>query len=1604
VTRDRFFFHAHLISFMLITALWLYSVEGLAFQMTPSSITESEGTAISLGITIEPGDWQEPDGTWVNQCAAEGVANAKWVAIMKFHYVDETATFGISDFDGDVHLEYSGANINDSTRWFKCESSSQAPSSNRSWSGFAVVINEDNLVEGPERAKLVLHKVQINSSSWIADSMFININGNFANSDWRVSVENVAPTSVYPDESISFDAIGKRSTNPDFSYNDGWSVSFLLSTDSDISLSDTVLETRRFGDFASEFNETWTGVLNVQPGTYWVGACSTISDDDPSNDCSLGEEITVLGDLEGPDLDVIALSADPASVESGGRIEILTDIENAGIAAAGASTLRLYLAKNNQVSEDDIQIATSAMPALAAGESWRFSQSVVIGVSPGDYYLLACVDPVTDESSIQNNCAFGPVITVSARPVDECGVQPLSCDSVISGTLNSDDCATGPRGANHYAEKFTIDGLAGDRLFLNGYWFGTLDGYLYIEGPTGLTVAHNDNHTGKSNSRIEYELKQDGQFTVWATSYNSGERGSFDLSLGCDSPPGPDLVPDALAVDEAALLPGQKMVVSTRLRNMGDADSDAAWLRYMLSSDPVIDFSDTELASNRSNRLTAGSSRAVDRELLAPATPGAWYLGVCADVVAGEASLSNNCSAGTLINVNPRQACTRRSLSCGEYVTGYLSSADCSNGPRGNGFLTEVLEINVTNGREFVISAEWNDIDGYLLLNDPSSAVVAEDDDSGPGSRIEYKAAQAGVHELWVTSFDRNETGSFGVDLRCGTTVAPDLNASPVSVDVNEVISGYAVGLSGTVHNAGNASSPETKVRVMQSFDPTISASDEIIATVDVPALAAGASSLVELSVGAPAKPGHYWLGLCAVPVEGETLTGNNCSVTSLAQAGSGTESSGNLSKPQQAANDNGTLLMVSTGNSCSSATLSCSGTVGGSLAVADCDSGPRGTGFLTDPITFSGNQGTTISLSSLWTGFDGYLYLQDPTGEIVAENDDSGNSSSQLEVVLENTGTYTVWPTGFNQGTGGQYQLSLDCDNPQAPDLEVDKPELSVTSLRPGQSLNIRTEARNAGGLTSDATTLDFVLASDAQLAGGKRVIRTNDVPALAGGTSSTEAADVAIYAPPGLYYVGACVNLDGRETDTDNNCQVAGPVTIEATSEPIAINSGLNDAWYDPSTSGQGFFINVFPDNSQVFLSWFTFDTTRPPGDVPYQLGDPGHRWLTAQGVYDLGVAELNLFLTEGGVFDAGEPVATTGATPYGTMTLSFSDCNSGLIEFNLPSVNESGSIAISRVSSENVAACEDALGALTSSSATAKANETSGVEADGPAGHIETHGNSGNRFNYNSSLNDAWFNPATNGQGFFFNVFPDSNFVFLSWFTYDLSRPADDTPFDLGEPGHRWLTAQGPFDGDSANLKVYQTSGGVFNTGSLSAANTIEVGSITASFEDCNSGLISYDIDSVGRANDVPVQRLAPDSVPACEAKSSVSGGVGAGGGAGTSGGPVGAALGVTPRTKSTLANRCNGSVDWVFDWPDVEGAALYQFELYRNDSLAEAPRIRSTVSGSKFSYSGKENLIDEAHIENWHWRYRPVIGLGENSGGAWSEDFFFDVKSPDDPCLD
>ena len=138
------------------------------------------------------------------------------------------------------------------------------------------------------------------------------------------------------------------------------------------------------------------------------------------------------------------------------------------------------------------------------------------------------------------------------------------------------------------------------------------------------------------------------------------------------------------------------------------------------------------------------------------------------------------------------------------------------------------------------------------------------------------------------------------------------------------------------------------------------------------------------------------------------------------------------------------------------------------------------------------------------------------------------------------------------------------------------------------------------------------------------------------------------------------------------------------------MRINAGLKDAWFNLDTSGQGFFIIAWEEIQYMFVSWFTYDVERPPADVQAILGEPGHRWLTAQGPYSGDTATLDVFVSSGGVFDSAEPVVPAG-TRDGTLKIHFANCEQGTVIYDIPSAGVSGAVPIQRIVADMVPLCE-------------------------------------------------------------------------------------------------------------------------------------------------------------------------------------------------------------------------------------------------------------------------------------------------------------------------
>ncbi|MGD2128427.1 MAG: hypothetical protein PVJ17_03945, partial [Lysobacterales bacterium] len=138
----------------------------------------------------------------------------------------------------------------------------------------------------------------------------------------------------------------------------------------------------------------------------------------------------------------------------------------------------------------------------------------------------------------------------------------------------------------------------------------------------------------------------------------------------------------------------------------------------------------------------------------------------------------------------------------------------------------------------------------------------------------------------------------------------------------------------------------------------------------------------------------------------------------------------------------------------------------------------------------------------------------------------------------------------------------------------------------------------------------------------------------------------------------------------------------------------------------------------------------------------------------------------------------------------------------------------------------------------------------------------------FSITHAMAGAWYYPVTEGQGLFVDISDQLNTMFLAWFTYDLERPDPAVTAMIGDPGHRWLTAQGPFAGDTANLDIYWTSGGIFDSGEPQPPPPDQDGTMTVQFNDCSSGTVTYDLGTAGVSGQFPIQRIFTDTENLCQ----------------------------------------------------------------------------------------------------------------------------------------
>ena len=122
------------------------------------------------------------------------------------------------------------------------------------------------------------------------------------------------------------------------------------------------------------------------------------------------------------------------------------------------------------------------------------------------------------------------------------------------------------------------------------------------------------------------------------------------------------------------------------------------------------------------------------------------------------------------------------------------------------------------------------------------------------------------------------------------------------------------------------------------------------------------------------------------------------------------------------------------------------------------------------------------------------------------------------------------------------------------APDLVVQTPSVSDSSLNAGESFMLSATVRNQGNGRSASTTLRYYHSLDATISTGDTEVGTDAVGSLTAAASSDQSISLTAPSTAGTYYYGACVDPVSGESATRNNCSRAVTVTVaSSTNKPF-------------------------------------------------------------------------------------------------------------------------------------------------------------------------------------------------------------------------------------------------------------------------------------------------------------------------------------------------------------------------------------------------------------------------------------------------------------------
>ncbi len=849
--------------------------------------------------------------------------------------------------------------------------------------------------------------------------------------------------------------------------------------------------------------------VSAQANTYYYGACVVAVDRESNitDNCSAGVEVTVQAP---PDLRVDAM-ADSDEVLVDDPFTLTAIVRNAGDANAAATILRFYRSVDATISSDDAPIGTRPIVGLLGGGESPEAIDLTTPSNPDIYYYGACVDMVESESDVGNNCSAGFRINVTA-PDLIVGDAQVDDNTLTTGDLFRlsaivRNVGTGASTATtlRYYRSLDADIGTDDDEFGSSSVGGIGAGGMNPQDAELTAVAAGDYYYGVCVESVDKES-------------NSTNNCSAGVQVTIIPPP--DLLVEAPAADEDNLLLEDAFNFSATVRNRGAGPAPETTLRYYISTDEEITTGDIEVGTATSVEALAAGATSPQRASITTTLAGDYFYGACVVVVDKEADTANNCSDGVAVRIRAP-----------DLFINLLIIDDASLGV-GDSFALRAAVRNM--GREAALSSTlryyrsrdaMQSSDDVLLGTDFVSALDMSGGNSSIGDIDITSPNVAGIYYYIACVDPVAREGNIANNCRAirADVLGADLLVDQVSVSNNILQTRETFTLSARVRGLSSYASAPTTLRYYVSDDATITPDDDQVGARTIPRLSERSMTSRDVQVAAPANPGTYYYGACAVPVDAEPDTTNNCSdaveVTAVAPDLLIDESSASPSRLRATESSTLSIRISNQGTGAAEPTIvRYYRSTDSTITPDDASVGMQSVSAI-----------SAAGMLNLNLGFvapsGGTYYYGACVDSVVEEANTANNCSAGVEVVV------------------------------LAPDRAVTSVRLvgtlrGTTILRPGQGFGLiptlgdvgTDRDRIYGSLYSLYISDDpTITLGDSRVGNGINIVNPGSV---------RERPPLFVFAPeePGTYYYGICISPIPRfETNVANNCSPSIALTVQ-------------------------------------------------------------------------------------------------------------------------------------------------------------------------------------------------------------------------------------------------------------------------------------------------------------------------------------------------------------------------------------------------------------------------------------------------------------------------